>query len=359
MTEIAAKPVEGSSILFPAPMLAHPDGHGKYAASVSYNDGMVALSIRHVERPWLPMGLFGRVIQTKLVCVGGDGVREVCIANDTHGLSCTVARAPGDVERVHLLGTEWPATLREAVRAELDSALHRKPAGFAFNLRGKTATLGALFIAYAIVTGLSGAKQSTANAPVAVAPVPGLQAPQTSSAPQLAPDEAAGMSSAAVAQAAADAQPRPMPVKEALSKASFITLRAPSAGGKSLVIWSDPLCPHCRDFEQKVLSKLPATLGVTVIPVSFRHGSRPIVSYAACGGTAAERAARWKNLMSDQPTGVDVAQQCATGPAVADGNSSLFARAGLQSTPTLMKPDGEVFDGDKESVDAVANWLAK
>jgi len=359
MTETTATPVEGSSIPLHAAMLAHPDGRGKYAASVSYNDGMVALSVRHVERPWLPIALFGRIIQTKLVRIGGDVVREVSLMNDTNGLTCTVAHARGDVERNVLLGAEWPAPLREAVRADVDAALHGKPAGLSVHLRGKTATLAALFVAYAIVSGLSGAKQSQAAAPVVATPVAGASAQQAAPAPQLTPSEDAGMSSAAVAQAAADAQTSVLPIKEALSKASFITLRAAGAGAKTLLMWSDPLCPHCRDFEQKVLSKLPATIGVTIIPVSFKHGSRPLLSYAACASTAAERAARWKNLLSEQPTGIDVTQQCETGPPIADGNSVLFARAGLRSTPTLMKPDGAVFEGDQHSADAVANWLAK
>lgn len=245
------------------------------------------------------------------------------------------------------------------MRAEVDAALHRKAGGLSIHVRGKTATLVALFVAYTIVSGLSGAKQAPIAAPRAAAPVAGVTAQQVAPAQQLTPSEDAGMSSAATAQAAADAQTSPLPLKEALSKASFITLRTPGAGAKTLVMWSDPLCPHCRDFEQKVLSKLPATIGVTIIPVSFKHGSRPLVSYAACASAAAERAARWKNLLSEQPTGIDVTQQCETGPAIADRNSALFARAGLRSTPTLMKPDGEVFEGDQHSAEAVANWLAK
>jgi len=357
MTETTA-PVEGASIPLHASMLAHPDGRGRYAASVSYNDGMLAVSVRYVERPWLPLSVFGRLIQTKLARLGGDSIREVSLTNDAGGLSCAIAHASGAVERISLLGAEWPATLRESVRADVDSALHRKQGGLSLHLRGKTATLATLFLAYLVVTGLSGAKQqaTAVPGPALTAGAPALQAP---AAPQLSAGEAAGMSSAAAAQAAADAQSSPMPIKEALAKASFITLRAPAAGGKTLVIWSDPLCPHCRDFDQKVLSKLPASLGVTIIPVSFKHGSRPLVSYAACASTAAERASRWKNLLSEQPTGIDLTQQCETGPAVADGNSSLFARAGLRSTPTLMKPDGEVFEGDQHSAEAVANWLAK
>lgn len=359
MTETAGKPVEVSNIPLLASRPAHLDGRGKFAASVSYADGMVALSLRHVERRWLPMALFGRIIETKLVRIGGDSVREVSLMSDATGLSCTITRVDGNVERNILLGAEWPASLREAVRADLDSAVHRKPGGLSVHLHGKTATLAGLFVAYAIVSGLSGTKQSTVIAQGAAAPIAGATAPQAPSVQQLTPGEAAGMSSASVAQAAADAQISPLPIKEALSKASYITLRAPGAGSRTLVIWSDPLCPHCRDFEQKVLAKLPVTFGVTVIPVSFKHGSRPLVSYAACAGTAAERASRWKVLLSEQPTGIDITQQCQTGPAIADGNSTLFARASLRSTPTLMKPDGDVFEGDQHSVEAVANWLAK
>lgn len=167
------------------------------------------------------------------------------------------------------------------------------------------------------------------------------------------------MSSASVAQAAVDAQASAMPIREALAKASFITLRTAGAGGKSLIVWSDPLCPNCRDFDQKILAKLPTSLGVTVIPVSFKHGSRPLVSYAACASSPAARAERWKNLMSEEPKEIDVTQQCETGPAIADANTSLFARAGLRATPTLMKPDGQMFEGDLQSVEAITSWLSK
>lgn len=369
MTEITTQPVDASSIpahsSAPAVALVHPEGHGKYAALVSYCDGMVALTVRYVERPWLPLSVFGRVVETKLVRLGGESVREMSMTNDAAaGLWCAIARMDGAVERISLLGAQWPAALRESVRADVDAAVHRKAGGFSINVRGRTATVAALIVAYALISGLSGSKQPAAiaagtAAPVAEAPTARAPVAHAGAAPALSPNEAAAMSSAAFAQAAADAQPSPMPVKEALSKASFINLRAPGAGGKNLVIWSDPLCPHCRDFEQKVLDKLPATLGVTIVPVAFKHGARPILSYAACASTAAERGARWKNLMSEQPTGIDVAQQCETGPAIADSNSALFARAGLRSTPTLMKPDGQVFDGDVNSVEAVTSWLAK
>lgn len=369
MTEITTQPADASNLPVhpqaPSVALAHPNGHGKYAASVSYDDGVVALTIRYVERAWLPLSMFGRVVETKLVRIGGESVREMSMTDDAGGLACAITRADGPIERISLLGAQWPAALRESVRLDVDAALHHKAGGFSISLRGRTATVAALIVAYALISGLSGSKPvaatrgaPTPGAEASIARAPVAQA-SAAPAPALSPSESAAMSSAAFAQAAADAQSNPLAIKEALSKASYINLRAAGAGGKNLVIWSDPLCPHCRDFEQKVLDKLPATLGVTVIPVAFKHGSRPILSYAACAGTAAERGARWKNLMSEQPTGIDVAQQCETGPAIADSNSALFARAGLRTTPTLMKPDGQVFDGDVNSVEAVTSWLAK
>jgi hypothetical protein len=359
MTEMTTKPADSPNLRSQIPAQVHPHGRGKYAATVSYNDGLVAISIRYVEHPLLPLALFGRVIQTKLVRIGGESVRESTLTNDADGLWCTVARGDSPGERISLLSGEWPSSLREAVRGEVNSALHQKAVGFSISLRGKTATVAGLFLVYVIVTGLPGTRQPVSAASSAGGQGSGAPALQAPAAPELSLGEAAGMSSAGIAQAAADAQATPLPIKSALANASFITLRAASAGGKSLVIWSDPLCPHCRDFDQKILAKLPASLGVNVIPVSFKHGSRPLVSYAACAGTAPERAARWKNLMSEQPTGLDVSQQCDAGPAIADANSSLFARAGLRATPTLMKPDGQIFEGDLSSAEAITNWLEK
>lgn len=353
------KPVEHPGAPVRAATLAHPDGHGKYASSVSYSDGMVTLSLRYVERPWLPLALFGRVIQTKMVRVAGPGVSQSTLGNDSDGLWCTVRRDGAAAETVSLLGPEWPVALREAVRADVDAALHRTSRGISLQLKSRTSTAIVAFAVYALVASLSGSNQPRAIAPGVAPQQADMGALQAPAAPQLTPNEASGMSSAAVAQAAADAQASPMPIRDALAKASFITLRAAGAGGKSLIVWSDPLCPNCRDFDQKILSKLPATLGITVIPVSFKHGSRPLVSYAACASSAADRAARWKNLMSEKPEGIDVTQQCETGPAIADANTSLFARAGLRATPTLMKPDGQMYEGDLLSADAIASWLAK
>ena len=255
-----------------------------------------------------------------------------------------------------MLGSEWPMSMREAVRTDIDGALHKTSRGLSFKLNGRTAILAALLVAYAVIQGLSGVKQQYGAEPVENP----LKLSATSSAlTQLTPIEAAGMSSAAIAQASAEGQENPMPIKEALGQASKITVRAVGPGGKSLIVWSDPLCPNCRDLEQKILPVLPANVGVTVIPVSFKHGSRPLVAYTACAPTATDAAERWKNLMSLQPTDMNIAAQCEYGASFADSNTSLFARAGLRATPTLMRSDGQVFAGDPHSAEEIASWVAK
>jgi hypothetical protein len=357
MTEMTPPAADAHGSQLSATVPGHPDTRGKYAASVSYNDGVVALTLRYVERPWLPLGLFGRVIQTKLVHLGGEGMREMTMINDAQGLFCSVVRPKG-VERITLLGVEWPGALREAVRTDLDAALHRKPQGLAIQFNSRTTAVAALLIGYAALVSISGSNSVPAAAPAGVPSIAGPAEPLVASTP-LSSMEADGMSSAAVAQAAVDRQASPLSVKEALSKATSIELRAPGAGGKGLIIWSDPLCPNCRDFDQKVLTKLPAAIGLAVIPVSFKHGSRPLVSYASCGSTAQERAARWANLMAETPKDLDLTQQCETGPATADSNTVMFARAGLSQTPTLMKRNGQIFDGDLRSAEAIASWAAQ
>lgn len=338
------------------PMHTHPDGRGRYRTSISYSNGMVTLSLRYVERPWLPHVLFGRVIQTKMCRISGDDVRQMSMVNDAHGLCCIVALHGGAEETISMLGSEWPMSMREAVRTDIDGALHKTSRGLSFKLNGRTAILAALLVAYAVIQGLSGVKQQYGAEPVENP----LKLSATSSAlTHLTPIEAAGMSSAAIAQASAEGQENPMPIKEALGQASKITVRAVGAGGKSLIVWSDPLCPNCRDLEQKILPVLPANVGVTVIPVSFKHGSRPLVAYTACAPTATDAAERWKNLMSLQPTDMNIAAQCEYGASFADSNTSLFARAGLRATPTLMRSDGQVFEGDPHSAEEIASWVAK
>lgn len=145
-------------------------------------------------------------------------------------------------------------------------------------------------------------------------------------------------------------------VKSAEQQGGIIALRSAKSGSKTLVMFSDPLCKHCRAFEDTV-ALLPSDIGLQVIPVAYLQGSKPFVSHILCAAPS-EQARRWSALMSPAIK-ADVEQQCATGPSKADQNSILFARAGLNATPTLVIAEtGAIYAGEL-SPGAVIEWLKK
>lgn len=351
-----------------------PDGRSKYGAKITFADGVVTLTIRRVERKWLPLWLFGRVVVTRRVNLHAFELQGLSIVNAKEGLLCqrdkggyqglneNLFPVVGDdkeakknrMASIEILGPEWPIDLRENVWEKLDSAIHRKQRGLSFSINGTSTVAVVLFMLYLWMASLNGVRAQQPGLPA----MAGATVPAPIVAPQLTPEEEDGMSSAGVAQRELGKSNKVLPIKEAMSQAVALQVRPAGASGKSIVIWADPLCPHCRDFEQKIVPKLPSDVGITVIPVSFIHGSRPLVAYAACGSSQADRATRWENMMSDKPN-LDFSAQCNAGPGIADRNTTLFARAGLRATPTVMTPDGKTFDGENTSVDEVVNWIAK
>lgn len=318
----------------------HPDnvvGHGRYGVEVTYSDGLARLTVRHVEHKYLPLALFGRTVLTRMVRLAHAGAFSSTLANTHAGLTWVnvVGAAP---QTSVILGPEWPIDVRERVREELDAALHASGIKW-----GGTAIAVAAVLLLAALLG-SGAPEKT-----------GITSPAMPE-PALTAEDDAAMSSANLASRAVAEKGTTMPTLEAIAQAEQIQLRPASPGKRQVILWSDPLCPNCRDFEQKVLAKLPSGVGVTIVPVAFKQGSRPLVSFATCGEGDADRAARWTDLMSAEPVG-DFSRQCAAGPAAADRNSVLFARAGLVATPTLMTQDGQVFTGDVTSVADVTTWI--
>lgn len=318
-------------------------GFGKYGVQVSVRDGIVRLTIRHSGSRLLPVGLFGRVVMTKMVRLALPG-HVSTLVNGRAGLVFDNT-SPGQSSRTVILDPCWPIDVREEARRQIDAALHHGGRAVSLQMSGVTAAVAGA-VALMLVAAAFGSGAPRAAEPAAV----------PAEAARLSPTETEAMSSAALAAKAAE-QGNGLEHGDALSKAYKIPLRAAAPGKPTLFVWSDPLCPHCRDFEQKVVGQLPQGIGLTFVPVSFKDGSRPLVSFVACGSSERDRAARWTNLMSATPS-EDFTAQCKKGPEVADANTVLFARAGLTATPTLMKPDGSVFDGDRDSVSGILKWLA-
>lgn len=320
-------------------------GYGRYGVQVSILEGVLRLTLRHVGNRMAPIGLFGHVVLTKMVRLAQPGQFSGTLTNGRDGLIYDHQSAKGQTREV-ILDASWPINVREHARRLIDERVHGGNAAVSFRLSGVTAAVGGLAILLLVAAAVGTGKPSVASEPQA--------APE---AALLTPAEIDAMSSAVVATKAVEEHGTGMERVAAFGQANRIQLRAAAAGRPALIVWSDPLCPNCRDFEQNVLAKLPANIGLTVVPVSFKEGSRPLVSYASCGTTDSQRAARWNNLMASKPNTDEFASQCKDGPGVADANSILFARAGLTATPTLMSTDGRVFAGDRNSVEAIATWL--
>jgi TrbB protein len=107
----------------------------------------------------------------------------------------------------------------------------------------------------------------------------------------------------------------------------------------TLYVFSDPACPHCRDFEAQ-LERLAKDYTVHVFPVSVIGGARSDEHAAQlfCG-TPKDRRMGWKRLMTG---GVLDAPPCSEGMASAATNNRMFKAIGLQGTPAIVTDDGRV-----------------
>lgn len=112
-----------------------------------------------------------------------------------------------------------------------------------------------------------------------------------------------------------------------------------SQGEKGTVyVFSDPSCPHCRDFEPE-LEKLAADYTIQLFPVSVIGGpdSSSSVAQMLCAKPE-DRAMYWKKIVKgdrlDAPT-------CPEGEAAVAANDQIFRKLNFLGTPTVVNANGE------------------
>ncbi|WP_223862847.1 DsbC family protein [Pseudomonas cannabina] len=112
-----------------------------------------------------------------------------------------------------------------------------------------------------------------------------------------------------------------------------------SQGGKGTVyVFSDPSCPHCRNFEPE-LEKLAADYTIQLFPVSVIGGpeSSTAISQMLCAKPE-DRANYWKKIVKgdrlDAPT-------CPEGEAAVSANDQIFRKLNFLGTPTVVNTSGE------------------
>lgn len=332
-------------------MELHKSGFLK--AVVNRCDGSLSFSIEvfHVVRSWMPIWLVGTSVASQVISIPSvkESISSWNIANRDDGLFI-VAENQQDVK---ILSNEFPVSLRNEVKRQmLQEWIGQK--GFIGTLSKSPLRLAIASILTMVTAAYLMAPKHKIDSlqtgsPASVSTTAGLE----NGSGEISESDLRLLSSSAVAQERS-AKESAMSPSEAIVKAAKINLRTENTKAPhQIFVWADPFCSNCRAIEP-LLESLDSEISVSVIPVAFKEGSRVLVSYMFCGASAAEQTARWNGMMQDKPIG-KIDQQCASGPGVADENSTLFLRGGMSSTPTIMKANGEIFHGELSKL-AVSNW---
>lgn len=144
--------------------------------------------------------------------------------------------------------------------------------------------------------------------------------------------------------------------KDALNRIDFPALPLRDAltevrgnGKRTLVIFSDPDCPHCRQLEHDIAKLTDITLHTFLLPIASLHPEARGKAIAVW--CASDPIAAWHALMRK---GESVASKPCDHPV--DRNIELAERLGISATPTLVAADGRVRAG-AGSLPQLEAWL--
>lgn len=174
-------------------------------------------------------------------------------------------------------------------------------------------------------------------------PVPGQQAAPQQQAPASPQPQVQKQPEAPKNLAANDI----LALKDAVTDGRFtISL---SAGHKhTLYVFSDPMCPHCRDLEPR-LQELSKRYNVEVFPVSAFGGLRSVVRTSMVLDTAKkDRVKRWQDVISMGMTTMDPkfddpkAVPDTTGARLSEANDMAYNKFGFIGTPSIVADTGDV-----------------
>lgn len=139
-------------------------------------------------------------------------------------------------------------------------------------------------------------------------------------------------------------------------KAGKFSVQVSSGSKGTIYVFSDPACPHCRDFERHI-DVLAKTYTIHIFPVSVVGGPASSTRNAQllCS-TPKARPEAWKKLInsaaqSDTPG-------CVEGQAAGEANDKIFRVLGLPGTPSLVAADGRIMpDTMSLKAEAVDAWM--
>lgn len=256
-----------------------------------------------------------------------------------------------DQRAVALFQADSPKDARQLLAA-VGQALESRTAARRLKLAGLL--VGAIILGAAISHGVSAQPDSAPRPATAAAPV--VPEPAAIAAPVVVPPPA-------VNTAPEDAYRAVAQKLKAAAASGRYTVSLSSGHARTLYVFADPLCPHCREIEP-VLEALGRDYNVEVFPVTLigQQDTVNLVSPVLCAAPA-ERKARWQQLFSGDAgmaPGDTAPAACEAGTQAISRNDDAYHAWHLPGTPTLLADNGhQIPFSALKSDDALAQFMAQ
>lgn len=117
--------------------------------------------------------------------------------------------------------------------------------------------------------------------------------------------------------------------------------------GQMVVMFSDPLCPACQQFESWIAEDQYQTFSPLMVPVAFRPGAREVAAAVICSQNQAKD---WEAAVAGVFP-VSGAEVCEEGLQAVDRNNEIFRALGFTHTPTFVAMNGRFMVGAQSPQD--------
>lgn len=130
-----------------------------------------------------------------------------------------------------------------------------------------------------------------------------------------------------------------------------------SSGKKgTLYVFSDPLCPHCKDIEPELEKLKDYTVHILPVTIIGQTGSASLVSQVLCLPPE-KRVDAWKKAISGRD--IDTSS-CEAGDKAFSANDQIFRQMGFPGTPQMVSGNGQLPDASVDfTAEGLSNWLNK
>jgi len=112
--------------------------------------------------------------------------------------------------------------------------------------------------------------------------------------------------------------------------------------GQMVVMFSDPMCPACRQFEKWIAEDGYQTFSPLMLPIAILHGSREASASVLC---STDQANTWRAVIAGESAPNADRGVCADGLAAVDRNNEIFTALGFTHTPTFVAMNGAILVG--------------